>query len=414
MTVVVLVGTLDTKGKEYDWLCRALRSHGVDAITVDCGVLGEPEYLPEVSAEEVAGAAGLTLEELRTARDRGAAVTAMAQGATATVARLHESGQLHGVLALGGTGGTSLATQAMRALPVGVPKLMVSTVASGNTAQYVGASDITMMYSVVDIAGINRVSVQILGNAAAGIAGMAMAYEQRSGAPPRADGRPLVGATMFGVTTPAVDAARARLTELGYEVLVFHATGSGGQSMEALATAGLLDGILDLTTTELADDLVGGVFSAGPERLEAAGKAGIPQVVSVGALDMVNFGALDTVPSKFSERRLHVHNPSVTLMRTTSDEMAELGRRIAGKLREADAPTAIFIPQRGVSAIDVAGGPFEDPNADAALFDELRAGLFGTSVRVLDMPNHINDPEFAVAMAELLDRMIKEKHHGST
>jgi uncharacterized protein (UPF0261 family) len=412
MTFVALVGTLDTKGEEYNWLCHALRSHGVEPITVDCGVLGEPEYVPQVSASEVAEAAGLTLDELRTAHDRGAAVTAMGHGAATTVTRLHKSGQLHGVLALGGTGGTSLATQAMRALPVGVPKLMVSTVASGNTAQYVGASDISMMYSVVDIAGINRVSVQILGNAAAGIAGMATAYDQRLSASPEADDRPLVGATMFGVTTPAVDAARTRLAELGYEVLVFHATGSGGLSMEALATAGLLDGVLDLTTTELADDLVGGVFSAGPGRLEAAGRAGVPQVVSVGALDMVNFGPLDSVPSEFTGRKLHVHNPSVTLMRTTREEMAELGRRIAMKLREASAPTAIFIPQRGVSAIDTAGGPFEDPVADAALFNELRVGLSGTSVRVLDMPNHINDPEFARAMADLLDEMIKEKQHG--
>ena len=243
----------------------------------------------------------------------------------------------------------------MRDLPVGVPKLIVSTVASGDTRPYVGAVDVTMMYSVVDISGINQISSQILTNAAGAIAGMATAV-----VPERTGERPLVGATMFGVTTPCVTHARERLEELGYEVLVFHATGTGGQSFEALATGGYLVGALDATTTELADDLVGGVLSAGPERLEAVGRAGIPQVVSLGALDMVNFGPRDSVPPQFEDRNLYVHNPTITLMRTTPEEMAELGRRIARKLNGADGPTVLFVPLKGVSAIDVEGQPFHD------------------------------------------------------
>jgi uncharacterized protein (UPF0261 family)/ABC-type branched-subunit amino acid transport system ATPase component len=288
----------------------------------------------------------------------------------AVLARLHADGRLDGAAAVGGSGNSSIAAQAMRDLPVGVPKLIVSTVASGDTRPYVGAVDVTMMYSVVDIAGINQISAQILTNAAGAIAGMATAT-----VPEGRGERPLVGATMFGVTTPCVTHARERLEELGYEVLVFHATGTGGQSFEALATGGYLVGALDATTTELADDLVGGVLSAGPDRLEAVGRAGIPQVVSLGALDMVNFGPRDTVPAQFEGRNLYVHNPTITLMRTTAEEMAELGRRIATKLNGAQSPTVLFIPLKGVSAIDVDGQPFHDAEADAALFAALREGI---------------------------------------
>jgi uncharacterized protein (UPF0261 family) len=273
---------------------------------------------------------------------------------------------------------------------------MVSTMASGDTRPYVGATDVTMTYSVVDISGINAVSARILANAAAAMAGMAAAN-----APAAAGDGPLVGATMFGVTTPCVTTARERLEELGYEVLVFHATGTGGQSMEALMRSGFITASLDITTTELADDLVGGVLSAGPDRLQAAGELGIPQVVSLGALDMVNFGPLDTVPPEFRSRNLYKHNPTVTLMRTTPAECAELGRRIARKLSAASGPVTLFIPLQGVSLIDTEGQVFWDPEADRALFDALRETLDpGVDVRELD--TDVNDPAFARAMADTL------------
>jgi uncharacterized protein (UPF0261 family) len=396
MATVVLVGTLDTKGLEYEYLRERLRGHGVDTLLVDAGVLGEPRAKPDVSREEVARAAGADVHALADADDRGAAVETMARGAAAIVTTLHSEGRLDGVLALGGSGGTAVATEAMRALPVGVPKLMVSTMASGDTRPYVGASDVTMTYSVVDISGINAVSARILANAAAAMAGMARAE------PPAATGEgPLVGATMFGVTTPCVTTARERLEELGYEVLVFHATGTGGQSMEALMRSGFITASLDITTTELADDLVGGVLSAGPDRLEAAGELGIPQVVSLGALDMVNFGPIDTVPPEFRSRNLYKHNPTVTLMRTTAAECAELGRRIARKLNAASGPVTLFIPLEGLSLIDTEGQVFWDPDADRALFDALRETLDpGVDVRELD--TDVNDPAFARAMVDTL------------
>ena len=396
MATVVLVGTLDTKGREYDYLRERLRGHGVDTILVDGGVLGEPLAEADVPREEVAEAAGADFRSLAEAGDRGAAVETMARGAAEIVKGLHAEGRLDAVLALGGSGGTALATEAMRALPVGVPKLMVSTMASGDTRPYVGASDVAMMYSVVDIAGINAVSAQILANAAAAAAGMATA-----GSPAAGEDRPLVGATMFGVTTPSVTAARERLEELGYEVLVFHATGTGGQSMEALVRDGFITASLDITTTELADELVGGVLSAGPDRLEAAGELGIPQVVSLGALDMVNFGPIETVPPEFRDRLLYKHNPTVTLMRTTPEECAELGRRIAVKLNAARGPLTLFVPLAGVSLIDKEGEVFWDPDADSALFEALRATL-EPSVEVRELETDVNDPDFARAMADRL------------
>jgi uncharacterized protein (UPF0261 family) len=400
---VVLVGTLDTKGLEYGFLRDRLVEAGVDVLLVDCGVLGEPLVAADVDREAVARAAGADHAALAAAGDRGAAVDAMGRGAAAVLARLHAEGRVDGVAAVGGSGNSSIAAQAMRDLPVGVPKLIVSTVASGDTRPYVGAVDVTMMYSVVDISGINQISAQILTNAAGAIAGMAQAQ-----VPTRAGERPLIGATMFGVTTPCVTRARERLEELGYEVLVFHATGTGGQSFEALATGGYLVGALDVTTTELADDLVGGVLSAGPERLEAVGRARIPQVVSLGALDMVNFGPRETVPERFEARNLYVHNPTITLMRTTPEEMAELGRRIARKLNGAAGPTVLFVPLRGVSAIDVEGQPFHDAEADQALFDALRAGVDREKVEVHEVDADVNDPAFATAMADRLHELIEE------
>jgi uncharacterized protein (UPF0261 family) len=399
MATVVLVGTLDTKGVEYAFLRERLFERGVDVVVVDAGV-HEPVGLDaDVSREEVARAVGADPAALAAAGDRGAAVTAMGAGAEAVVLELHAAGRLDGILALGGSGGSSIAARAMRALPVGVPKLLVSTVASGDTRPYVGAVDVTMMYSVVDIAGVNRVSARIMANAAGAIAGMVGATV------PTLDEKPLVGATMFGVTTPCVTTARARLEELGYEVLVFHATGAGGQSMEALARGGFLVGVLDATTTELADELVGGVLSAGPDRLEAAGAAGLPQVVSLGALDMVNFGPRETVPSAFEGRNLYVHNPTVTLMRTTATECAELGRTIGRKLAAATGPTVVFVPLGGVSMIDVAGQPFHDPEADAALVAGLKETLGDTELH--ELSENINDPAFAIAMADRLHELIQ-------
>lgn len=402
MPTVVLVGTLDTKGVEYGFLRDRVREHGPEVVLVDVGILGAPSVEPDVSRDEVAAAAGADVAVLAAARDRGSAIEAMARGAAAVVKRLFAEGRLDGIAGLGGSGGSSLVTHAMRQLPVGVPKLMVSTLASGDTRPYVGAVDVTMMYSVVDIAGLNRVSERILANAAGAIAGMAKAV-----VPQRFGDSPLVGATMFGVTTPGVTRARERLEELGYEVLVFHATGTGGQSLEALVRDGFVAGVLDVTTTELADELVGGVLSAGPDRLEAAGAAGVPQVVSLGALDMVNFGPRESVPERFAGRQLYVHNPTVTLMRTTAEECAELGRRIAGKLNAALGPTALFVPLAGVSMLAVEGQAFHDPEADGALFSALRETLSpGVEVHWLDLD--VNDERFAVAMADRLHALVAE------
>lgn len=400
---VVLVGTLDTKGDEYAYLRDRLRLHGVNTLLVDVGTLEPPRAEPDIDRREVAAAGGVDLDELARARDRGRAVSAMASAAAALVRRLYEEGRCDGVLAAGGSGNSAIATSAMRALPVGVPKLMVSTMAAGDTRDYVGPSDVAMMASVTDVAGINSISGRILANAAAAMAGMVQA-------PPveLPEQRPLVAATMFGVTTPCVTSAREALERRGYEVLVFHATGTGGEAMEGLIDSGFMTGVLDITTTELCDALVGGVLAAGPNRLEVAGRRGLPQVVSLGALDMVNFGARDTVPAQFEERNLYVHNPSVTLMRTTPEECAELGRIIARKLSSASGPVALFVPLKGVSAIDVEGGPFYDAAADEALFEALRAGV-GDNVELHELDLHINEPEFAQAMVDRLVELIEER-----
>ena len=396
MATVVLLGTLDTKGEEYEFLRRRVLEEGVDALLVDTGVLGSPLAEPDISRQQVAEAASADLQELATSEDRGAAVEAMARGVSEIVKDLHAQGRLDAILALGGSGGTAIAAQAMRQLPVGVPKLIVSTMASGDTRPYVGAVDVTLMYSVVDISGLNPISERILGNAAAAAAGMAKAQGPDSDAE-----KPLVGATMFGVTTPCVTEARKRLEELGYEVLVFHATGTGGQSMEALLRAGFITAALDVPTTELSDELGGGVLSAGPDRLEAAGALGIPQVVSLGALDMVNFGPFESVPAEFRDRLLYKHNPTVTLMRTTPEECAELGRIIARKLNEARGPLTVFVPLKGVSLIATEGQVFHDPAADEALFGTLRENL-DPEVDLRELDLDVNDPEFAHALADRL------------
>ncbi len=403
MSTVVLVGTLDTKGEEYAFLADRIRERGVDVVLVDAGIVGAPLTTPDVSREEVAAAVGANVQALADAGDRGAAVETMARGAAEIVKRLHAEGRLDAIGGLGGSGGSSLATYAMRQLPIGVPKLMVSTVASGDTSPYVGSVDVTMMYSVVDVAGINRISAQIITNAAAALAGMAKAK-----VPPLGEEKPLITASMFGVTTAAVTTARERLEELGYEVLVFHQTGAGGGSMEELIKAGFITGSLDVTTTEFCDLVAGGVLVAVPDRLESAGKSGIPQVVSLGALDMVNFGPMDTVPERYRDRNLYVHNPTITLMRTTPDECREIGRIIAEKLNGATGPTVLFVPLRGVSAIAIEGQVFHDPEADAALFDTIRELIDPSKVEVHEIEADVNDPAFALAMANRLHELIEE------
>ncbi len=493
---VYLLGTLDTKGHEITFVRDLLHEYGAKTCVVDTGCLGSPLIAADVTREQVFAAADVSLVTLRERNDRGQAVTQAALGAARIVSAAHARGEVDGILALGGSAGTTIGTAAMRALPLGVPKLMVSTLASGQTRPYVGGKDILMLNSVVDIAGINRISRLVLGEAARAMAGMVLlgretrvesrgtrvesqeladggsscplaprfggerarvrgadevatlmdgtavddvspAEQQpdtdedpltltlspedggegtREGksrsthAPPTTD-KPLVAATMFGVTTPCVEHARKILEAAGYEVLVFHATGNGGEAMEGLIADGLIAGVLDITTTELADELVGGILTAGPTRLTAAGKRGVPQVISVGALDMVNFGPVATVPEKFRARKFYQHNPTVTLMRTTPDENRNLGEEIGRKAAAATGPTSILIPLRGVSAIDQTGQPFDDPIARQALYDGIRSTRGATELIELDL--HINAPEFAEAATNKLLALMRNKDKSS-
>lgn len=397
---VLLFATCDTKGAEAAWIRDRLRELGVAARIVDCGCLSAPTCDVDVTRAELFEAAGTTHEALLTRNDRGVAVNAAAAGATRLALDALTSGELAGVLGIGGSAGTTIGTAAMRALPIGLPKLMVSTLASGDVRPYVGGKDILMLGSVVDIAGMNRVSRKVLGQAAGAMAGMVTNASTLAFASADPADRPLVAMTMFGVTTPCVEHAKDVLEEAGYEVLVFHATGSGGESYEALARSGMLAGALDVTTTELADELVGGTLSAGATRLTAAGETGLAQVVSVGATDMVNFGPRAGVPERFAARQLYEHNANVTLMRTTAEECARIGADIGRKLAAGAGPRAILLPALGVSAIDREGGPFDAPEARAALFEAVAATCGDVSCETL--PHHINDPEFAEAAARKL------------
>lgn len=392
---IALLGSLDTKGAEYAFVKQCIESRGHGTLVIDVGILGPPALEPHVSRRQVAEAAGVDLDQLVTGRDRGQAVAAMARGAEVLVPRLYAEGRFHGIIALGGGGGTSVACRAMRTLPLGVPKVMVSTVAGTDVSGYVGEKDIVMIPSIVDVAGINRISRQIFARAAGAVCGMVEAQV------PPGDDKPLVAATMFGNTTPCVEAAKAILEQAGYEVLVFHATGTGGRTMESLVAEGLIAGVLDVTTTEWADELVGGVLSAGPSRLEAAARCGVPAVVAPGCLDMVNFWAPDTVPEKFQGRRLYQHNPNITLMRTTPEECRRLGEILAEKLNRSTGPVAVLIPLRGLSMIDSPGGAFWWPEADNALFAALKQSL-RPEIPVVEMDANINDSEFAQKCAETL------------
>jgi len=395
MATIAVLGTFDSKGHEHEFLARCLVARGHGVLRIDVGTGGPPQVPVEVGSAEVAAAAGVDLEALAARRDRGECVGAMAEAAPRLVARLQAEGRIDGIISLGGGGGTAIATAAMRALPVGFPKVMVSTLASGNTAPYLGTKDIAMIPSVVDVAGLNRLSRTIFARAAGAICGMVEAEVEREG------GRPLLVASMFGNTTDCVKAAVPVLEEAGYEVLVFHATGSGGRAMESLIESGMVEGVLDVTTTEWADELVGGVLSAGPERLDAAAKARVPAVVVPGCLDMVNFGERDSVPERFDGRGFYVHNPQVTLMRTTAEECRELGRILAEKVNAYRAPVSVLLPTKAISVISAAGQPFHDPAADEALFGALVEHL-DPRITVQSFELEINDPAFARACAQAL------------
>ena len=396
MATIAVLGTLDTKGEEHAFVAEVIRARGHTPLLIDVGTLEAPTIRPDISREEVARAAGLDFAALQSRRDRGESVAAMSQAAPAILARLLTENRIDGVISLGGGGGTAIATAGMRALPVGFPKLMVSTLASGNTAQYVGVKDIVMMPSIVDVAGLNRISRQILTRAAGAICGMVEAL-----VPAAATDKPVIVASQFGNTTDCVTRARQLLEQAGYEVLVFHATGTGGRTMESLIEAGLVTGVLDITTTEWADELVGGILGAGPTRCEAAAKHGVPAIVTPGCLDMVNFGSPESVPAKFAGRSFYQHNPQITLMRTTPDECQRLGEILAEKVNGSKASVTVLIPLRGISVISAVGQPFHDPAADAALFASLKANL-RKDIPVRELGCTINDPAFAEACVEEL------------
>jgi len=398
---VVLAGALDTKGAEFSYVRKVIRRAGLDVLTVDFGVLGEPAFVPDISRAEVAQAGGGDLERWRSGEHKDEAMAGMAAALAVVVRRLFDEGRLDGIFSMGGSGGTSVATTAMRTLPVGVPKLVASTVGGGDVSGYAGTKDITFMPSVVDIAGFNRISRRIYANAAAAIAGMVAAE------PLAAEQATMIAASMFGNTTAAMDQARVRMEGQGYEVLVFHATGTGGRTMEDLVRDGYFQGVLDLTTTELADEVCGGVMSAGPDRGRAAPASGVPVVLVPGCVDMANFGAPQTVPARYAGRHLYNWNPNVTLLRTNAAENTRIGEMLAAAANAATGPVAVLLPLRGVSMLDSPGGQFWDPAADRACYEAIRAHL-KPSVPVEEVDANINDEAFAQRAADLLLAMIRE------
>ena len=403
MKTLAIAGTFDTKGTEFLYVRNLAQKLGLQTLMIHTGVF-EPAFEPDISNREVAGAAGYDIDEIVKKQDRGMAMEALSKGMEKLLPKLYAEGKFDGILSFGGSGGTSLVTPGMRKLPIGVPKMMVSTMASGNVSQYVGTSDIIMMPSIVDVAGLNRISRTIFRNATLAAAGMLAEVQEEE----TAETRPLIAATMFGVTTPCVNYAKEYLEKRGYEVLVFHATGTGGKTMESLIDAGFFSGVLDLTTTEWCDEIVGGVLAAGEHRCEAAAKNGIPQVVSVGALDMVNFGPMDTVPEQFLNRNLYKHNPTVTLMRTTVSENVEIGKAIAEKLNMAKGKTVLVLPLKGVSMLDAEGVAFCGKAEDKALFDTLKKEIHTDAVKIVELDLHINDKEFAETAAQKLIDLLNE------
>ena len=402
MATIAVLGTMDTKGEEHAFVADQIRQRGHKVLVIDTGTLEPPKLAPDITRDQVAAAASVDLSKIVAKRDRGEAVDAMSRGAPALLSRLAQENKIDGVISLGGGGGTAIGTAAMRALPIGFPKVMVTTLASGNTTQYVGVKDIVLFPSIVDVAGINRISRQILTRAAGAICGMVEAK------PPSGDDRPIIVASQFGNTTECVTHARRLLEKQGYEVLVFHATGVGGQTMESLVESGMVAGVLDITTTEWADELVGGVLSAGPTRLEAAAKAGVPAIITPGCLDMVNFHGPGTVPEKFKGRTFYQHNPQVTLMRTTPAECAELGKIVAQKVNASKGPVTVLIPNKAISVISAPGQKFHDPAADKALFDAIKSNL-RKDIEVIEMDCAINDAAFAEACANALLKNIGKR-----
>ena len=378
------------------------RSEGVGTLVVDFGTMGEPDFDPDITRTEVAAAAGADLSYLASGEHKDEAMETMARGLSLVVRRLYDEGKLDGIIGMGGTGGTSIATTGMRVLPVGVPKVMVSTVAGGDVSAYAGTRDITFIPSIVDVAGINSISRTIFANAAGAIAGMVKLDQ-----PPAGEERPLVTASMFGNTTRCVERARGVVEKGGYEVLVFHATGIGGRTMESLITDGYIVGSMDITTTELADEVCGGVFSAGPERCAAAARAGVPTVVAPGCVDMANFDSIETVPGELRHRNLYQWNPNVTLLRTNVEENVRIGEMIAAAVNQATAPAAVLLPMKGVSMLDSEGDRFWDPEADKSCFDAIRSGL-RADIPVHEIDHNINDPEFADSAANTLLEMLQD------
>ncbi len=397
---ICLLGALDTKGAEYSFLATCLKTLGAKIFIIDVGVLGSPSLEPDITREEVARAGGADLKALISEKDRGAATAAMSCGITKVLVNAQKEGKFDAVIALGGTGGTAVACAGMRALPLGVPKVMVSTVAGSDVSGYVGVSDITMIPSIVDVAGVNSISREVFAKAAGAVFGMASAKV------PAGDDKPLITASMFGNTTPAVDHARGIFEKAGYEVLVFHCTGNGGKTMESLITEGRIAGNFDLTTTEWADELVGGVFAAGPDRLTASARAGIPTIVTPSCLDMVNFWAPDTVPDKFAGRTFYPHNPNVTLMRTNKEECAELGKIFAERLNESKGPVTFLYPKKGWSMIDAPGGKFWFPEANEAFLKAFKANK-NDHVKLIEVDANVNDEEFSGSCAEELLNLLK-------
>lgn len=405
MKTIALAGTLDTKGKEFLFVKEQIKSLGLEVLTINTGVF-DAEFEPDISNSQVAAAAGKDIKEIVARNDRAYATEVLSEGMEKLLPELYETGKFDGVLSFGGTGGASLVAPGMRALPIGVPKVIVSTVASGNTEPYIGTSDLIMIPSVVDVAGLNVISTQIFRNAVYAIAGMVQ-YENKTEI--KVEKKPLIAATMFGLTTPAVNFAKSYLEDRGYEVLIFHATGVGGRTMEGLIEDGFIDGVLDLTTTEWADELIGGVLTAGPHRLEAASRNQIPQVVSLGALDMVNFGPYDSVPDKFTNRNFYKHNPTVTLMRTTVEENKQIGKVIAEKLNSAQKDTVLMLPLKGLSGLDVEGKAFYGPEENNMLFHTIEENLDQSKVELIEVNEDINNKDFAETAAEKLVQLIKSK-----
>ena len=407
MKTIALAGTFDTKGPEFLYVRGLVEELGIKPYMIHTGVF-EAAYAVDVSNREIAAAAGYDIDQIVERRDRAMAMEALSEGMEILIPRLYAEGKFDGILSFGGSGATALVTPGMRALPIGVPKVMVSTMASGNVAQYVGTSDILMMPAIVDVAGLNKISRTIFKNAVLAIAGMVGMKEQFK--PDTREEKPLVAATMFGVTTPCVDQAKAYLEKKGYEVLVFHATGTGGRTMEALIDAGFFKGVLDLTTTEWCDQVVGGVLNAGPDRCGAAIRARLPQVVSVGACDMVNFGPIDTLPAQFADRKLYKHNPTVTLMRTTVEESKAVGKELSARWNQAQSRMTVLLPGKGLSMIDAQGQPFEGPEERKALFDTIKAGIDNEYVSIREVDYHINDSEFALQAAQTLIELMENEY----